>query len=165
MTQRRTALWLTAAALSVVLAVMLIVDLASISQKRAGASPAAVVAARSEAIAFFTLDYRTIDADLAKVLSLSSGDFKKQYAAKQSTVKQGVVTGKLSSKATVGDGNTAVELESASKVIVIVAVDSTTTAPKTTSTKATTETDRYRMRLTVTKVSGHWLVSSIEQVG
>jgi hypothetical protein len=146
-----------------------IVDLARVPQTRptqrapislgTQALSAAAIAARTEAINFFTLDPTNIDQQISTILKLSTAPFTAQYQAKAAQVKKGVVDGKLTSSATVADDSTAVEYNTAATVVVIVAVDTTT---KTTS--GTTQTDRYRMRLTAKNVNGTWLVSSIEQV-
>ena len=158
-------MWLCCAVLAVVLLALVATGLVILPQRRAAGSNAPVVVARTEAVNFFTLGYRDIDADLASVVKLATSPFKEQYTAKRSTVKQGIVAGKLTSTAAVGDGATAVEMQTGSKVVVLVAVDATTTAPQTSAAKAAAQTDRYRMRLTVVKIHGNWLVSSIEQVG
>jgi Mce-associated membrane protein len=142
-----------------------VTDLVALPRHRASVSSAPVVIARAEAVNFFTLSYQQIDADLANVLALATGSFKTQYAAKEATIKKGILAGDLSSSATVAQGNVGVELQTSARVVVLVAVDATTTAPKTSKSKATSETDRYRIRLTVNHVNGRWLVSSIEQVG
>lgn len=152
--------WLVAIVLAVAVVTMLVIDLVAIPQTKAKPSSAAVVVARTQALNFFTLDYKNIDAELATVLKLSTQPFYGQFQKKESALKSGIVTGKLSSRATVGDGSAAVEYETATKVVVLVAVDTTTTAA---TGKVTA--NGFRVRVTVTKVKGNWLVSSIEQVG
>ena len=157
--------WICAGVLALTLVVLLAGDLLSLRRQHPAASTAALVAARTEAVNFFTLDYRHIDADIAAVLQLATGTFKTEYAHKQTTVRQGIVSGRLSSTATIDDASTAVEMQTRSQVIVLAAVDATTTAAGTAGSAAKSQTDRYRMRLTVDNVHGRWLVSSIEQVG
>jgi hypothetical protein len=155
--------WSVAAVLLLAALVLGGIDAAKVPQSKPhlGTSDeaAAVLVARTEAINFFTLDYKNVDNQIATILKLSTNPFTKQYEAKQSDVKKGILAGKFTSSATVADDSTAVEYETAGQVVVLVAVDATT---KTTT--GSSETDRYRMRLTVQKVKSSWLVSSIEQV-
>jgi hypothetical protein len=127
--------------------------------RRSEADPAAEVIARRQAINFFSLDYRHIDADLDRVLALSTGEFRKQYADQRDRVRQGVAKQKLVVTAEVPESGTALEYQHDDAAQVLVAVDATT------SGRTVKETNRYRVRLGLRKVDGQWLVSQINQVG
>lgn len=119
----------------------------------------AAVTARQQAINFFSLDHRHIDDDLDRVLALSTGEFKQQYAQQRERVKDGVTKQKLIVSATVPDGATAVEYQHDDAAKVLVAVDATTKG------KTESETNRYRVRVALRRVEDRWLVSEINQVG
>ena len=151
--------WLVAGALVVAALVFAIIDIVKVPQSKPKHSDAAVLVARTEAINFFTLDYQHAPAQVATLLKLAADPFKSQYAKKQASVISGVVTGKLTSRASVSDNGTAVEYETANTAVVIVAVDGVTS-----NSTGTSQSNRYRMRLTVNRIKGNWLVTSIEDV-
>ena len=122
---------------------------------------ALMVAARTGAVDFFSLDYRHADDDVDRVLALATGKFKTQYAAQRKQIVDGVVKKKLVVTAAIPEDGAALEFLSARKAQVLVAVDVTTSA--TTGSAATP--DRYRTRVELTRVGDKWLISGLNQVG
>ncbi|MCW2787097.1 MAG: hypothetical protein JWP74_3614 [Marmoricola sp.] len=130
-----------------------------------GVDPGMLVTARQEATNFFSLDYRHADADVARVLASATGTFKKQYAARRTEVVDGVTSKKLVVTATIPKDGAAVEFFDKTRGQVLVSVDATTSTGTTGANAGTNSVDRYRTRILLTKVGGHWLVSGLDQVG
>ena len=124
------------------------------------ADPGMLVAARQQAKNFFSLDYRHADADVDRVLALSTGKFKKEYASRRQEVIAGVTSKKLVVTASIPREGAAVELVDGNHGQVLVAVDVSTG----TVTGPTTQ-NRYRARILLTRLDGRWLVSDVNQVG
>ena len=124
------------------------------------ADPGMLVAARQQAKNFFSLDYRHADADVDRVLALSTGKFKKEYASRRKEVIAGVTSKKLVVTASIPREGAAVELVDGNHGQVLVAVDVSTG----TVTGPTTQ-NRYRARILLTRLDGRWLVSDVNQVG
>jgi Mce-associated membrane protein len=141
--------------LVVVLVALLAASLVLWLGQRRSLDQGAAVAARQEALNFFGLDYRHADQDLDAVLSLATGDFKSEYAAKRDQLAKSLADKKVVMTAEVPSDGTALEFETDSAATVLVAVDVTTNAV----------TNRYRARIDLTKVDGTWLVSGVDQVG
>jgi Mce-associated membrane protein len=150
----------------VVLVVLIVGLLVSSEVIRSGrgddVDPGMLVAARSEASNFFSLDYRHAGDDVDRVLALATGTFKKQYAARRSQVVASVATKKLVVTASIPKNGAAVEFFDSHHGRVLIAVDVSTTD---TGTAGTPTVNRYRTRLLLTKVKSHWLVSGLDQVG
>lgn len=119
----------------------------------------ALVAAKQEALAFFSLDHTQVEADVAKVLALATGQFKTEYAANSQQVIDQVKQKKIVSVATIPDGGVAVESVSGDRAQILVVVD--------VDRKIGTKSDRLRnrARLVLEKVGREWLVSALNQVG
>ena len=158
MTALRT--WLIPILLGVVLAALLGTSVVLHSHQGRDVDPGLLVAARTEATNFFSLDYRHADADVDRVLALATGSFKKDYASRRKEVVAGVTSKKLVVTATIPRDGAAVELSDGDHGQVLVAVDVSTG----TLTGAST-VNRYRTRILLTRVGGRWLVSDLNQVG
>jgi Mce-associated membrane protein len=122
-------------------------------------APGVLVAAREEATAFFSLDYRHPDDDIKRVLALATGDFKKQYDANKAQVIAQLTAKKLVTTASIPKDGVAVEFAHGNDARVLVVVDVTRTIG------STTDSLRNRARIVLTRVGGHWLVSGVNQVG
>ncbi len=119
---------------------------------------AAVTAARQAAVNFTTIDYRTLDRDLARVADGATGDFRREFTT-QATSKEftdRVRTTKVVSTGEVLDA--AVTDLSRDRAVVLVIADSTVT---NSSLPAPGAVRHVRLRLTMTLVRGHWLVSDL----
>lgn len=127
---------------------------------RAGGSEAgALVAARQEALAFFNLDHRTAEADVAEVLALATGQFKAEYEANQQRIVDQVKEKKLLAVASIPVSGVALESFTGERAQVLVVVD--------VDRRIGSKSDRLRnrCRIVVEKVGGQWLVSALNQVG
>jgi Mce-associated membrane protein len=116
-------------------------------------------AAEAETIAFLTVDYTDMDPLIAKVLAGATGPFKSQYDGAKVNLKasaqtaQAVSTGKVLS--------TGVSEIDAKNAVVFIAANSEV---KNKSTKGKAEPRYYRLKLTMTKKSGDWLMSDLQFV-
>lgn len=113
----------------------------------------AINAARQTALNMMTLDYKTINEDMQRVLAGTTGVFKDQYASNSATFIEEVTKTQATSQAEIlSAGLTGGDADSAE---VIVAVSALVTSP------AVPEGNPRYMRfvLDVTKVDGKWLVS------
>lgn len=118
----------------------------------------AAAVARQQAINFFSLDHRHIDDDLDRVLALSTGEFKGSYAGQRQRIVERIVQRKAVVSASVGDDAAALEYQHGDHAQVLVAVDATTKA------KDGSQTQHYRVRMTLRRIDDSWLVSEIKQV-
>ncbi|MBO0841695.1 MAG: hypothetical protein J2O46_00805 [Nocardioides sp.] len=144
------------------LALVLLVAANVVVRLRAGHDDgqAARVVAQQTATDFFSLSYQHPAKDVDAVLALSTGSFKKQYAAKRSDIVDSVTKNKLVVKATVPGDGAALEYLAKRSAQVLVAVDVHSTSNSDASDS------RYRTRIKLAKQDdGDWLVSGLEQVG
>jgi hypothetical protein len=148
------------ATLAVVLVALLATSLVLSRRSTSGVDPTAIAVGKQEAINFFTLDASHVSANINAVLALAADPFKQQYAAKSKTIESGVTSQHLTISASVPANSAGLEYEHDSTAIVLVAVDESIAAPS-----AKPQSNRYRMRLHLTKVSGKWRVTNIQQVG
>lgn len=150
---------MAAAAVLVLLVAALLASTIVLGLRALGASEAAqdrdgaINAARQTALNMMTLDYKTINEDMQRVLSGTTGVFKDQYASNSATFVEEITKTQANSQAEVlSAGLTGGDEDSAE---VIVAVSALVTSP------AVPEgAPRYmRFVLEVTKTDGKWLVS------
>jgi Mce-associated membrane protein len=153
--------WLVPSLLVVLIVALVASSLVIRSKRGTEVDPGMLVAARLQANNFFSLDYRHAGDDVDRVLALSTGTFKKQYAARRTEVISGVTKQKLVVTASIPKDGAAVEFVDATHGRVLVAVDVSTSN----AANATPTANRYRTRILLTKVKGHWLVSGLNQVG
>ncbi|HEX4189451.1 MAG TPA: hypothetical protein VHZ06_00540 [Marmoricola sp.] len=119
----------------------------------------ALSSAKTRVPEMLTYTYKTIDTDIARATAQVTGPFKDQYSTLLSTrVKPGAVSGKVSTKATAVEAG--VMSASKTKVDVLVFLDLTTTS----GTTSTPQVNGSRVRVTMKKVNGTWLVSALEPV-
>jgi Mce-associated membrane protein len=146
--------------LAVVLAALLGTSAVLHSQEGRDVDPGMLVAARTQATNFFSLDYRHANADVDRILALATDPLKKDYASRRQEVVDGVTQKKLVVTATIPRDGAAVELSDGNHGQVLVAVDVSTG-----TVGGATTTNRYRTRILLTRVNGRWLVSDVKQVG
>lgn len=125
---------------------------------------APVEVAAASARDFFTLDHRTIEDDMERVLATATGEFQDQYEKQSAELRKTVQNKRLVLTATVPDEGTAVEYLGEDAAWVLVSVD-----VRTESDGTPAEDTRYRTRLVLTRSDeggdDEWLVSRFEQVG
>lgn len=120
---------------------------------------AAVAAAETTVINFMTISASSADQDLQRTLDGSTGDFKKQYQADLSQVKTAVTENKVTSTGQVL--RAAVVDSSAKSATVLLAVDATVKNTKNPDGRLS----HYRIRVSMAKTGGKWLVSKLDFVG
>jgi len=117
-------------------------------------------AARAETVAFLTIDHTKMDELTARVLDGATGPFKKQYETSLKTLEESATSQESFSTGRVDEiGLSEVDADSAS---VFVAAGSKV---KNKGTKGEVEDRAWRMKLTMAKEGGRWLVSQLEFVG
>ena len=110
---------------------------------------------------FFTLDYRTLEADSAKVLDRATGEFKAQYRTESSSLQASVKEKQLVLTASVPESGSALEYLAGDEAWVLVAVD-----VHTEGAGGLSEETRYRTRVVLERSEDdEWLVARLEQVG
>jgi len=116
-------------------------------------------AARTEALAFLTVDHDDMDPLIDAVLAGATGDFAEQYESQRDMLTSEVVrTGATSSGEVVALGVGYVDDESAN---VLVAANSTVT---NTSTGSEGQVRYYRLSLVLVREGDRWLTSNLEFV-
>jgi len=117
-------------------------------------------AARAEAVAFLTIDYRRMDQVTDRVLAGATGSFKKQYKSSVKVLKQAAESQDSLAKGYVKEiGVGTFDRDSATVFI------SAGSKVKNNGTKGKVEDRIWRMRFNMTKVGDRWLVSQLEFVG
>ena len=115
-------------------------------------------AARAEALAFTTLDHRSVDEDTARVLEGATGSFKRQFAAsldqltELATQNESVSKGKVLSAGVVS--------ADADSARVVVVADSTVSNVNTPSPQPR----HYRIQMDLVRQGDEWLASDLEFV-
>ena len=121
---------------------------------------APVDVAKSVSRDFFSLDHRTLKADMDKVLSRATGEFEAQYTKQSADLRKAVEQKKLVLTARVPDDGAAVEYLGDDSAWVLVSVD-----VHTESAGGKSEDSRYRTRVVLDRDGDRWLVSRLERVG
>ena len=116
----------------------------------------AVQAARTAATTYFTLDHRTVKADLTRMRRLGTPGFVERYDAGAPALTERVTSQRLRITGRLPRDGTATEYLVSDRAIVLVSVDVTTTRAGQKGTA------RYRARITVDLVDGRWLVDDVE---
>lgn len=116
-------------------------------------------AARTEALAFLTVDHRDMDPLIDAVLAGATGDFKEQYAAQRDRlVKEATRAEAISTGAIVALGVGELDDDSAT---VLVAANSTVS---NTNIGPDAQTRYYRLKLDLVREGDRWLTSNVQFV-
>lgn len=116
-------------------------------------------AARTEAMAFLTVDHTDMDPLIDAVLAGATGDFAEQYASQRDTLtSEAIRTEATSTGEVVALGVGSLDGDSAT---VLVAANSTVT---NTSTGSEGQVRYYRLRLDLVREGERWLTSNVEFV-
>jgi Mce-associated membrane protein len=117
-------------------------------------------AARSETLAFLSIDHTKMDRLTKRVLAGATGDFKKQYQSSLKSLKEAATAQESFSTGSIAQiGLGEVDADSAT---VFVAAGSKV---RNKGTKDKVEDRSWRIKLTMAKVDSRWLVSQLEFVG
>ena len=127
----------------------------AVTAARAGALPAATRAAHD----LLSYDYRTMNADIARAKAETTGLFSSQYAG--TATQLAAQARQLRAIVQVTTNSPSVLSATASQVVVLVFVDQASVRKSATDKTPVTRIDQSRVRLTMTKVHGRWLVSQL----
>ena len=115
-----------------------------------------VAAARTAATEILSYDYRSLDRDIARAKTDSTGKFLREYSSTAGRLLEQAKQLKAVVQASVA--STSVVSAKPNTVIVLVFVDQATVK----SGDKQTRIDQNRVRLTMQKVKGRWLVSELD---
>lgn len=140
-------------------AVIWLVMQAREAQARVDDRQAAVLTAGTHAVSLLSLDHRTVEADLQRILVTSTGSAKVGYEAGASKLRSATVADKVVQEGVLRATGLVSMSENTAKALVVADVeirwDGSDNAPQ----------ERfYRWSMDLTKVSGAWLVSKAVQV-
>ena len=119
----------------------------------------AVSAARVAAGDILGYDYRSVEASIARARASTTGAFRKEYDETAKTLLPQSKQVKAIVQATVG--SSAVMSASKNRVVVLLFVDQATVKQVPGEKTPTTRIDQSRVRVTMTRVGGRWLVSEL----
>lgn len=160
-TAHRRADWTVLAALAVVVVLAvtagLLVVRARGEDRAEEARRAALAAGERHAVTLLSYDHRHLDRDFARAQDVLTGSFKADYAATTEKVVRpsaeqvkAVVTAEVVSSAVVRAEE--------NRVVLLLFVDQTTTSTRLDGPKV----DLNRVRMTLTRTGGQWLVSGVD---
>jgi Mce-associated membrane protein len=126
----------------------------------AATEPAAMAAARQEAVALTTIGYKTAASDLDRVLAGATGQLRTQFSKERSQLPTTLAQTKSVSRGTVL--SSALSSIDGDKAQVLVAADAQVSG---TDTGSTGVLKHYRMVMTLQRLDGRWLVSDVAFAG
>ncbi len=118
----------------------------------------ALAVARQQAINLGSIDYRNLQADIQRILTGSTGQFRDTFSSGASQITQGATQQKTVS--TVQQSHVALVSFSGSSAEAIVSLSTVTTSVNAKQGQANT----YRYQMELSKVGGRWLLSKMELV-
>jgi Mce-associated membrane protein len=150
-----------AAALCIPCVVLLVVFLMRLHSRSAAddARADAARSARTAAPELLAYDYRRINDDVAQAKKLVTKPFSSQYAQTAATLQSEAVRLKAIVQADVK--TVAVEDATRSRVVVLLFVDQSSVKQLPGQSKPVTRVDEQRVRFTMVKSHGQWLVSEV----
>jgi hypothetical protein len=120
---------------------------------------AALRAAHDFAVSFFTYDYRNVNAYFRRVEAASTGGFRSDFVSKEGTLKTVLASLKTVATGQVPDGGAGIFALADGKAVAFVAANLNASNAVTKNGQK-----RYRVKLSLQKVKGAWLVSDFEEV-
>jgi hypothetical protein len=120
---------------------------------------AALRAAHDFAVSFFTYDYRNVNAYFRRIEAASTGGFRSDFVSKESTLKTVLASLKTVATGQVPDGGAGIFALADGKAVAFVAANMNASNAVTKNGQ-----QRYRVKLSLEKVKGVWLVSDFEEV-
>lgn len=115
--------------------------------------------ARQQGVNITTLDHRTVDRDLKRVLDLSTGTFRKEFRAGTKNLTDLVVKNKATSTGEVLEAGIVTADSDSARVLVV--ADATVGN----SASAQPQVRHYRMQLDMVRRGNRWLTSTLTFVG
>lgn len=121
---------------------------------------AAIQAAGAHAVSLLSLDHRTIDQDLKRILDTSTGQARQEHAANAARIKEATKKGKVVQLGVLRSSGLVSMNAAQDTAEVLVVADAMV---RWEGAKAAPQEQRfYRWRMRVTRVGGSWLVSKAE---
>jgi hypothetical protein len=120
---------------------------------------AALRAAHDFAVSFFTYDYRNVNAYFRRVEAASTGSFRSDFVSKEGTLKTVLASLKTVATGQVPDGGAGIFALADGKAVAFVSANLNATNAVTKNGQK-----RYRVKLSLQKVKGAWLVNDFEEV-
>ena len=119
---------------------------------------AVLAAAKREALAFTTLDHRTVKADTARVLAGATGSFRRQFEGSREQLTELATQNESVSKGKVlSAGVVSADADSARVIVVADSTVSNLNTPKP-------QPRHYRIQMDLVRHGDEWLVSDLEFV-
>ncbi|TMR89448.1 hypothetical protein [Nonomuraea basaltis] len=128
-------------------------------QGRAGDKEAALLAAGAHAKNLISLDYRTVDADLQRILDTSTGAARAEYAATADKLKSTTVKSKVVQHGVLRATGLVSLADATAKALVVADVEI-----RWDGSKSAPEERYYRWSMDLRKAGGVWRVSKAVQV-
>jgi hypothetical protein len=119
----------------------------------------ALRAAHDFAASFFTYDYRSVNAYFRRVEAASTGSFRSDFVSKEATLKTVLASLKTVATGQVPDNGAGIFALADGKAVAFVAANMNATNAVTKNGQ-----QRYRIKLSLEKVKGAWLVSDFQEV-
>lgn len=117
----------------------------------------ALTAARARTARLTSYDFRTLDADFAAVLATATGDFDRDFRATSAQLRPTFVAAQAVATANVvGAG---LESAGSDRAVAVVAVDQVISTQG-----AAPRTERNRLRMTLVRPDGTWLVERVQRL-
>ena len=120
---------------------------------------AALRAAHDFAVSFFTYDYRNVSAYFKRIEAASTGSFRSDFVSKEGTLKTVLASLKTVATGQVPDGGAGIFALADGKAVAFVAANMNASNAVTKNGQ-----QRYRVKLSLQKVKGAWLVTDFEEV-
>ncbi|WP_181019978.1 hypothetical protein [Nonomuraea typhae] len=120
---------------------------------------AALDAAGTHAVNLLSLNYKTVDADLGRILATSTGAARAEYSANAAKLKETTITNKVVQHGVLRARGLESMAGGTAKVLVVADVEI-----RWEGSKNAPQERFYRWAMDVTKVGGVWLVSKAVQV-
>ncbi|SEH00270.1 Mce-associated membrane protein [Nonomuraea solani] len=128
-------------------------------QGRAGDKQAALLAAGTHAKNLVSLDHKTVDADLRRILDTSTGAARAEYAANAAKLKSTTVAGKVVQHGVLRATGLVSMAGATAKVLVVADVEI-----RWEGSRSPPQERYYRWSMDLSKVGGAWLVAKAVQV-
>jgi len=155
--------WAVAGVLGVILVGLIVITAnlgLSVHDKsdRAGQRDKALAVARQQAINLGSIDYRNLQADIQRILTGSTGQFRETFQSGATQITQGATQQQTVS--TVQQSHVALVSFAGDSAEAIVSLTTVTTGVNAKQGQANT----YRYQMELSKVGGRWLLSKMELV-
>jgi Mce-associated membrane protein len=119
----------------------------------------ALAAARTLAVSFTTMDYRTYDRDAKRVVDGSGGQLRQEFTQSTDALKKAMTTNRSTTRGRVLEAAVVDADRDSARVLLVVDADVTNTSATTPSAR------HYRIQLDLARQGGRWLGTDLSFVG